>query len=507
LGSGRFSEALPPVIQLRPYQQRWVDDDSRFKLAVKGARIGFSFGTALEAVLDCISKPNTTWTVLSASKQQSKEFIEEGAAKIIKAMQAVAEIYEEPFADELGATDIQTIIVRMPNGSRIVALPANPRTARGYPGNAILDEFAHHEHSYSIWAAVSRQILLGHKIRILSTPNGRQGKFYDLAKEFGLTDGVAPPVNPFKKGPWSCHWVDVSLAIAEGCPINLAEARELYKGDLETMQQELFCIFLMAIGAWLPLELIAGAENDGASIDWPFGYVPVGPLFLGYDVGRSGDRSCLWLDEKIGDVKWTRMVRWFHNTPFFNKEKSGDQARLVFPVLKMITRGAMDSTGLGLGLYEFLDAECPGKLMGVNFGGSVPKEEKQGAKSVGAQSVRIKTDLAVRMKKEFEMGRNRIPQDNDIRAELMSIKKEFSGGAIRFDAPRIELETPAGVKTKAFAHGEAFWAKALCDLAAGGKSVSVDCMSSGMASASAMARQGGYGSEGRSSAFSAARGW
>jgi phage FluMu gp28-like protein len=64
----------------------------------------------------------------------------------------------------------------------MLALPANPRTARGYPGNAILDEFGHHEDSYAIWAAVARQVALGHKLRVLSTPNGEQGKFFDLAQ-------------------------------------------------------------------------------------------------------------------------------------------------------------------------------------------------------------------------------------------------------------------------------------------------------------------------------------
>src|SRR5579864_4450454 len=130
---------LPPVIQLRPYQQRWVMDGSRFKGAVKSARIGFSFGTGIEAILDCLARP-TTWTVLSASKAQSVEFVEQ-AQKNIEAIGATAQAYQEPFADELGKTDITQTRIEFPNGARIIALPANPRTARGYPGNAILDEF------------------------------------------------------------------------------------------------------------------------------------------------------------------------------------------------------------------------------------------------------------------------------------------------------------------------------------------------------------------------------
>src|SRR5579859_2642025 len=98
---------LPAILQLRPYQQRWIDDRTRFKGAVKSARIGFSFATAGEAVLDCIEHPGTTWTVLSHSKSGSQEFIEKGCAPIIEAMSAVAQVSQELFADELGATDIQ----------------------------------------------------------------------------------------------------------------------------------------------------------------------------------------------------------------------------------------------------------------------------------------------------------------------------------------------------------------------------------------------------------------
>jgi len=40
----------PAVLQMRPYQQRWIDDNSRFKIAVKAARVGYSFATAYRRV-------------------------------------------------------------------------------------------------------------------------------------------------------------------------------------------------------------------------------------------------------------------------------------------------------------------------------------------------------------------------------------------------------------------------------------------------------------------------
>jgi phage FluMu gp28-like protein len=441
---------------------------------VKSARIGYSFATAAEAVLDCLEVPGTTWTVLSHSRPGSNEFVEEGVGKVLKAIGAAAEIYDEPFEDELGKTDIQLTKIRFSNGSRILALPGNPRTARGYPGNTILDEFGHHEHSYAIWAAVSRQIALGHKMRILSTPNGEQGKFFDLAKEFGLTDGVAPKMNPVKSGPWSWHWVDLPMAIAEGCPINAEEMRQLYKGDDDTFAQEFFCIFLKAVGAWLSLELVARAENEAATVDWPTGYVPAGALSLGIDVGRDGDRTIAWLDEQIGDVAWTRMVLRLHDVPFFSAEgeqKHNDQARLLLPWVQMANRTAMDSTGIGLGLFEFLASKCPGRVLGLNFSGSLPKNENvPAAYASNLGNVKIKTDLAVRLKQSLEQGKKRIPHDLQIRQELQAIKKEYSGGAVKFDAPRIEIDTPGGggMKKKVYAHADSFWAAAMAEFAAAG---------------------------------------
>lgn len=481
MDSRRLSEALPPVLQLRPYQQRWVDDRSRFKGAVKSARIGFSFATAVEAVLDCLANPATTWTVLSHSKAGSNEFVEEGAGKVIRAIQATAEVYSEPFADELGTTDIQVQKIRFPNGSRIIALPANPRTARGYPGHTILDEFAHHENSYGVWAAVSRQIALGHKMRILSTPNGEQGKFYDLAHGFGLDGGVAPPQNPIQAGPWSWHWVDVHMAIAEGCPIDLRETRDLYKGDDETFSQEFLCEFLKAVGAYLSLELITRCEDEGAWMEKPAFWLPGGPLYCGIDVARDGDRTLLWLWEKLGDVLWTRQVLALHNVPFFDfANPKYTQAELLLPWVQMAERTAIDSTGLGLGLFEYLSSKVPGRVMGVNFSGSV-KKEKPGAQSVGAESIKIKVDMAVRLKKFFEQVKLRIPHDLQIRQELQSIKKEYSGGAITFEAPRIEVDTPVGggKRKKVFAHADAFWAAAMGLLAASGVSVSTELYRSG----------------------------
>ena len=388
--------------------------------------------------------------MLSASKPQSVELIDV-MGQLKQAMGFTAEIYQEPFSDDLGATDILATRVQFPNGSRVIALPANPRTARGYPGNAVLDEFAHAPDPYAIWAAIARQVALGHKIRVLSTPKGEQGKFFDLAREFGVADGVAPTPNPKRTGPWSIHWIDVHMAIAEGCPISVQEMRDLFRDD-ELFSQEFLCVFLKATGAWLTLDLIAICEDAGATLELAPDFSPRGPLFFGIDVGRDHDATTLWLDEKIGDVMWTRAVIWKYAMPF------PQQARELNPIVRMCTRGAIDKTGMGVGLFDDLnELGNQGRLMGVNFAGS------------NDQGVKMKTDLAIRIKKRFELRKVRVPYFPQIRTELQAVKREATGSGVTFDAPRIQVEAAvAGKNKKVFAHADAFWAKALSEFAADG---------------------------------------
>ncbi len=466
---------LPPVIPLRPSQQRWVDDHARFKIAVKSARIGFSFGSALEAVLDCMEKPKDTWTVLSASKPQSVEFIET-CSNLLQVMGGTAELFaDEDFYDMFGKIEAIQQRITLPNGSRIIALPANPRTARGYPGNAILDEFAHHEDSYSIWAAITRQTSLGHKVRVLSTPNGEQGKFYDLCKELGLTDGSAPAHNFKMYKGWSCHWVDANMAIAEGCPINMAEMRQLIQDD-DIVNQEFYCVFLQSSGAWLPLDLIQRCEDGSATLDWPPGYLARGPLYGGIDVGRTKDQTIFWAKEKVGDVLWTRMVMPLYAMPF------PDQARVLDPWVRLTARTAIDSTGMGVALVDLLNETNSGRILGVNFAGSSRlrdedakkrKQRHQATSSTADGAVRLKTDLAIKIKRSMEGARERIPYDLQVRTELQAIKRVPTASGVTFDAPRIAIETgvAGGARQKGFAHADRFWACALSTYAAEGSGI------------------------------------
>ena len=189
-----------------------------------------------------------------------------------------------------------------------------------------------------------------------------------------------------RKGPWSGHWVDVHMAVREGCPINIKEMREGV-GDEDTWSQEFCCAFLKATGAWLTLDLVAMCEAKARpSISIPT--LVSGPaLYCGIDVGRDHDATCCWLDERDRRCVLTRSVIWLYAMPF------PKQAEILAPLVNICTRAAIDKTGMGVGLFDLLNLKNEGRLMGVSFGGS------------NDNGVRMKTDLAIRIKKKFERAR------------------------------------------------------------------------------------------------------
>jgi len=49
-GKINIQAPISPVLNLLPYQRRWVADNSPLKIVVKGRQIGFSFAATIRAV-------------------------------------------------------------------------------------------------------------------------------------------------------------------------------------------------------------------------------------------------------------------------------------------------------------------------------------------------------------------------------------------------------------------------------------------------------------------------
>ena len=194
---------VPSRPVLYPYQRRWLADTSRLKAGMFARQTGKTFTATLEIVRDCIDAEDAErsgrrkigaarWVILSRGERQAREAMEEGVKRHLQTLQRAHEYAE---SNDLGASEVKVLEVRLPGGSCVTALPANPDTARGFSANVLLDEFAFHADSRKIWAALFPVISAGKKLRVVSTPNGKANKFYELMTDpEELAEGKKPLV-------------------------------------------------------------------------------------------------------------------------------------------------------------------------------------------------------------------------------------------------------------------------------------------------------------------------
>lgn len=459
---------IDPVVKLTLYQQRWVQDKSRFKIGKWSRQAGKSFATSLEAVIDCFENAGTTWVFLSAGERQSKELMRTAAIHARAINLAISEV-EDTFKGE-DKTEYKQLEILFPNGSRIIGLPANPSTARGHSANILLDEFGFHKDSREIWKALFPTVTRGYKIRIISTPQGKKNKFYELwtAKTLQQYDGTEH-VHIGERGGYSKHNVTIDQAVSMGLDLFDEEGNRIETEDLrialnddEAWHQEYLVEFLDETTAWLPYDLIETVEDvrlvaeptwvtrlvaeailhhqeykhlespPAFSPAWLFDELQItGDLYLGFDVARHRDLSIIWVDEKRGEIYCTLAAVSLKKQPF------GVQRNVLFSLMKLprMRRTCIDRTGIGEDMAErALELFGSSRVEGIQF--------TSAAKEV----------LAHGIKKSFEDQRDRIPADQTIRQSLHSVKKTTTDtGHFRFDAERTDL----------VGHADHFWAKAL----------------------------------------------
>ena len=430
-----MSAPFEPVVNFLPYQRRWIEDDSRFKIGMFSRQTGKTFTTGGECADDCfrgwIEDRRTRWVILSRGERQAAEMMTEVIKPFTKALY---ELYntllkggEPAFSEgefrapqESGPDAVyKALEVAFPNGSRITALPANPDTARGFSANVILDEFAFHAKSRDIWAALFPVISKGRqKLRVISTPNGKGNKFYELMT---AQDSV-----------WSRHVVDIYQAVAEGLDRDVDMLRR-GMADEDAWAQEYELKWLDEASAWLDYDLISSCECNSAGI--PDLYMG-GMCFVGVDIAARNDLFVIWVLELVGDVLVTREIIARRRISF------AEQDDLLAGVMRRyrVVRVAMDQTGMGEKPVE--DAKRrhgEDRVQGVLF------------------SAATKLDLATTMKERFQDRRVRIPAgDAVLRADLHSIKSQVGVTGIR----RLVADGDSD------GHADRFWAGALAISAA-----------------------------------------
>lgn len=424
------SNIVAPLSVLLGYQSRFILDGSRFKIGAWSRQTGKSFCTAGEAVLDCLLNPGAKWVCLSAGERQALEWLEK-----VKEWIAAFKIATESYAEDRGAAEalLKSAEIKFANGSKIIAIPANPNTARGYSANVILDEFAYHEDPDAIWAAMFPSLtnrLAGSflnrveaavsggaiaerpemKIRIVSTFNGRGNKFFktwENAEQSG-----------FKR-----HLVTIHDAVKDGLPVNVEELRAALD-DAETWAQEFECQPMDTSNVLLPYDLIAMAESAEATdmCDPEFFGMSGNPAFCGIDFGRQNDPTVCWTLERIGDILWTREVL------VLAKTDTPAQQEILRARIRRAERVCFDYTGPGVGLGDLLVKE---------FGRHDPEKHEFGKVELCTFTPKFKRDLFPKLRRAFEAPTKvRVPISRADREDLHAMQQIVTNGEYNYWAPR-----------------------------------------------------------------------
>ena len=425
--TGTLADFTPGDLLL-PYQRRWVDDRARWKFGLMARQVGKDFSCAFEGIADCAlteaAESKVDWLIAAPSERQSLEALQK--------WKEWAQVFQIALADEAwereGGSEslLQAATITFPHGSRVIAVPGKPETVRGFSSNVVLTEFAFFEQPEATWAALLPSVanpMRGlKKVRLITTPNGVGNlaheiwvKNYQAKEELrGKNEETSQSYHSAFLIPnspiWSCHFVDIHRAKAEGLKVNIEELKEAFN-FAEGWAQEFECQFLDVQATLLPYEMIALCESAEATAAVPTEFwqsAPRSPLVMGIDFGRRHDLTVAWTLRQVGDVQQTVEVLEMDHTP------TPEQVERLRPRIRQARRVCLDYTGAGVGLGDYLARE---------FGEWDPVRHKHGKIELCHFSNTLKLEIFSKLRMAFEKRGVRVPVSRTIREDLHSVNR------------------------------------------------------------------------------------
>jgi hypothetical protein len=283
-GNDIASWAAAMGLELDAVQQAILDAGIRRGIVNCCRQFGKSTTVALKAANFAANRPNSTAILVARSARQSEELLN-----------TVAGIVRQFVT---GATYSSTRI-ELANGSRILALPSQPQTIRGYAADlVVIDEAAYVDDA--IWDAVFPMLNAaegGGHLWMMSTPFRPAGFFYRFWME--------------KNDDWVRFQVK-----APDCPrisaAMIAEAKRTFTGA--EFAREYLCEFAQAATAPYPQELLRSCvvthlpDFLTTAAKYPLLAAPYRARphdFMGVDFGKEQDPSAIVIVEFVMEPRGT----------------------------------------------------------------------------------------------------------------------------------------------------------------------------------------------------------
>jgi uncharacterized protein YjcR len=392
------------------YQQTWWrESGQRTRAILKSRQIGATWYFAREALVDAL-ETGRNQIFLSASKAQAYIFRQ----------------YIVGFAHEAAEVDLTGDPIVLSNGAALYFLGSNARTAQGYHGNFVFDEFFWAQ-NFEQLNKVASGMAMHRKWRktYLSSPSSLQHEAYALwsggrinrrrakAEQIDIDithDALAGGVLCADK-VWR-QIVTIIDAQAGGCDLfDLDELRLEYSA--EEFDNLLMCGFLDESYSAFPLADLLRCHVDSWDAwrdvkpfaERPFAYKPV---WVGYDPSYTGDAAGLVVlappDAPGGKF------RVLHREQFRGGEFEAQAAAIERVTRRYnVVHISIDMTGLGAGVYQLVRQFFPA-ARGLQY------------------SLEVKNRLVLKAQSVMRAGRLEFDAgDIDLQRCFMAIKRELTG--------------------------------------------------------------------------------
>lgn len=328
-----------PFDLLLPYQKKVFDDKSDFIICLMSRQVGKSFTIASRAVRKSITTPNNLTIIVSVNQRSADELLRK-----VKQWSLAC----KTFAPHLINYTENASSISFENGSRVLSLPANPSSLRGFSGDVILDEFALLENDEEIFQAVLPVIT--------SKMNGKQ-KTLTICSTPTSLDTQFSKIWHDDSGKWSKHKYDIYECVEQGLQADPILLKQIVNDDL-IFETEYLCKFASGSGTAFPTDWL---------VDIDYTELPVGgKYYLGFDVARKSDYSALVVGYcKDNDLYIVDIVK-LKDVPY------SEQLKIVTNLNEKyhFFAGYTDAVGIGNMIAEEIERTVNAKIKGFNWNGN-----------------------------------------------------------------------------------------------------------------------------------------
>lgn len=409
------------------YQRKWHEAGQKYRVRniLKSRQIGATYYFAHEALIDALVTGRNQ-IFISASKKQALQF----------------RAYIVDYAKRTADVDLKGETITLPNGSQLIFLGTNSKTAQSYHGNLYFDEIFwvnRFEEIRKVAAGMASQ--KQYRITYFSTPSSIthsayrlwSGKLFNKGRpkaeqvEIDISHKNLKNGKECADGQWR-QIVNIYDAQLGGC--NLFDIDRLkLENSPDEFEQLFMCEFIDDNASVFKFTQMARCQVDSMEVwkDYIFtnGYArPFGnrEVWVGYDPSYSGDRSALVViaPPKVDGGKF----RLLEFKTFQGSDFQEQAAAIQFICDKYnVSRLAIDITGLGVGVFEIVKKFRP-DAVGLNY-------------DAGLKSRMVLKGQDIINKGRFEYDAMHAVE---IGASFMSIKKQMSatGKQVLYVADRSE---------------------------------------------------------------------